>query len=317
MSTPGAQILKRFEAAEAARTPAEAAWAPGLAGTLRAYLALTKPRLLPMVLLTALPTMLMAAGGWPPAYIMFMAILGTALAAAAANTLNCFAEREADALMARTATRPLPTGRLTPRQALIFGIALSVVSILLLWAGTNVLAAGIALAGILFYLFIYTLWLKPRTPYSTVIGGAAGAIAPLIADAAVDGRIGPAGILLFLIVFFWQPPHFWAISLYRKEEYARAGFPMLPIVIGEDATRRRMLLYTLFLVPVTLAPVAMGLLGTIYLATALVMGALFVGSAVRLLQVRTAGAARSMFKVSLLYLLLLLIGMLGDLVLTI
>ncbi|MFQ5457202.1 MAG: heme o synthase [Myxococcota bacterium] len=313
MSTPEAQILKQFEAAEAAPVPAGTAAAPGLTGTLRSYLALTKPRLLPMVLLTAIPTMLMAAGGWPPAYLMFTTILGTALAAGAANTLNCFAERERDALMTRTATRPLPTGRLTPRQALCFGVALAAVSTLLLLAATNVLAAAIALSGILFYVFVYTIWLKPRTPYSTVIGGAAGAIAPLIADAAVDGRVGPAGLLIFLIVFFWQPPHFWAISLYRKDEYAHAGFPMLPLVIGEDATRLRMLLYTFLLVPVTLAPVALGLLGTAYLAAALPLGALFIGAALRVRKHKTAASARTMFRVSLLYLLLLFVAMLADL----
>jgi len=312
MSTPGAQILEQFEAAESRATNARST---GMARAARHYLALTKPRLLPMVLLTALPAMLMAAGGWPPLHLMIATVLGTALAAASANTLNCYVERERDALMPRTRMRPLPAGLLAPRRALVFGIALAALSFAFLRATTNTLAAGVALSGILFYVFVYTVWLKPRTPLSTLIGGAAGAIAPLIADAAISGGIGAAGLSVFFIVFVWQPPHFWAISLYRKEEYARAGFPMLPIVAGDERTRRRMLLYTLMLVPVTLAPVALGILGGVYLVASLLLGAWFVHAAVRVLRQGTKAAARRMFLVSLLYLFLLFVDMLADLAL--
>jgi protoheme IX farnesyltransferase len=243
MSTPRAQILKQFETADASACDARdrTAQTHRLARAIGDYLALTKPRLLPMVLFTALPAMVMASGGWPPAEIILVTLLGTALAAASANTLNCYAERDRDALMARTRLRPIPAGRIAAGPALAFGVILGISATLLLWSATTPLAAAVALAGILFYVFVYTVWLKPRTPQSVVVGAAAGAVAPLIADAAMDGRIGWAGVLLFLIVFFWQPPHFWAIALYRKDDYARAGFPMLPLVIGDDATRRRML----------------------------------------------------------------------------
>ncbi len=312
MSTPGAQILEQFEAAEAR---AGGARSQGVAAAAKLYLALTKPRLLPMVLLTALPTMLIAAGGWPSLQLMVVTILGTAMAAAAANTLNCYVERDRDALMPRTRTRPLPAGLLAPRHALVFGIALAVISPAFLWATTNALAAGIALAGILFYVFVYTVWLKPRTPLSTVIGGAAGAIAPLIADAAVSGGVGLAGLSVFLIVFIWQPPHFWAIALYRKDEYAQADFPMLPIVAGEPVTRQRMLMFTLLLVPVTLAPVALGLLGGVYLVASVPLGAWYVHAALQVKRQATRAAARRMFRVSLLYLFLLFVAMLADLAL--
>jgi protoheme IX farnesyltransferase len=170
-------------------------------------------------------------------------------------------------------------------------------------------AAGLGVASIAFYVFVYTIWVKPRTAWNAVIGGAAGAAAPLIADAAVNGQVGPAGLALFAIVFFWQPPHVWAIALYRKGDYAAAGIPMLPSVIGDEATRRRMLWYTLGLVPVSLAPVALGLLGPAYLAVALGMNGWFVASVLRLRRERSDAAARRTFRVSLAYLFSLFIAM--------
>jgi protoheme IX farnesyltransferase len=250
----------------------------------------------------------MAAGGAAPGFTA-LTLLGIALAAASANTLNAYLERDKDALMERTRERPLPSGRLSPRAALRFGLVLGVASTGLLWAVGGRAAAGLGVASILFYVFVYTLWLKPRSAWNAVIGGAAGAAAPLIADAAVHGSVGPAGLALFAIVFFWQPPHVWAIALYRKDDYAAAGIPMLPSVIGEQPTRRRMLAYTLGLVPVTLAPVALGLLGTVYLAVALGMNAWFVWSAVRVLRERSDAAARRMFHVSLAYLFSLFLAM--------
>jgi len=184
-----------------------------IASTLRLYADLTKPRLLPLVLLTGVPVMGMAAEGWPSVGFIAVTLLGIALAAAAANTLNAYLERDKDALMERTRERPLPAGRVTPRAALLFGLALGVISAGVLYAVAGMPAAGLSVASILFYVFVYTLWLKPRSAWNTVIGGAAGAVAPLIADAAVDGRIGPAGLALFAIIFFWQPPHVWAIAL--------------------------------------------------------------------------------------------------------
>jgi len=282
--------------------------------SLRAYADLTKPRLLPLVLFTGLPVFGMAARGWPSIGFAALTLLGIALAAASANTLNAWIERDIDARMERTRERPLPSGRIAPRAALRFGLALGVASTGLLALCAGRAAAGLGVASILFYVFVYTIWLKPRSAWNAVIGGAAGAAAPLIADAAVNGRVGAPGLLLFSIVFFWQPPHVWAIALYRKSDYQAAGIPMLPSVIGDEATRWRMLWYTLGLIPVTLAPVALGLLGPVYLAVALGMNAWFVGSAVRLLRRRTPDAARDVFRVSLAYLFSLFLAMNVDLV---
>jgi protoheme IX farnesyltransferase len=236
--------------------------------TVRGYLALTKPRILLLVIFTGLPVMGMAAGGWPDAGFACATLLGIALAAAAANALNCYIERE--------------------------------------------VAAALGVASILFYVFVYTVWLKPRSPLNAVVGGAAGAAAPLIADAAVNGGVGAAGWLLFAIIFFWQPPHVWAIALFRKADYQRAGIPMLPNVIGDQPTRWRMLWYTLALVPVTLAPVPLGLLGATYLVAALGLDAWFVWQIVRVLRERSDAAARRAFHVSLTYLFALFLAMLVD-----
>ncbi len=277
--------------------------------SLRSYADLTKPRLLPMVLFTGLPVFGMAAGGWTSLSFAALTLLGIALAAASANTLNAYIERDLDALMERTRARPLPAGRIAPTAALVFGLVLAALSTGLLSVVAGLPAAGVGVASILFYVFVYTIWLKPRSAWNAVIGGAAGAAAPLIADVAVNGSIGPAGMTLFAIVFFWQPPHVWAIALYRKADYEAAGIPMLPSVIGDHPTRRRMLLYTLGLVPVTLAPVALGLLGEIYLAIALGMNVWFVWSAVKLIREQTHDAARHMFHVSLAYLFSLFLAM--------
>ena len=276
---------------------------------LRSYADLTKPRLLPMVLFTGLPVFGMAAGGWPSAGFALLTLLGIALAAASANTLNAYIERDIDAKMERTRARPLPAGLVSPQAALGFGLVLGVASCALLYAVGGRAAAGLGVASILFYVFVYTVWLKPRSAWNAVIGGAAGAVAPLIADVAVNGSVGPAGLCLFAIVFFWQPPHVWAIALYRRADYEAAGIPMLPSVIGDQPTRWRVLWYTLGLVPVTLAPVALGLLGEVYLAVALGMNAWFVWSAVQLLRERSDGAARRMFLVSLAYLFSLFLAM--------
>jgi protoheme IX farnesyltransferase len=282
---------------------------------LRDYVDLTKPRLLPLVLMTGLPVLGMSAGGWPSAAFTVVTLLGIALAAASANTLNAYLERDLDALMERTRSRPVPAGLIEPRAALRFGLVLGVLSTVVLYAVGGLPTAGLGVASILFYVFVYTLWLKPRSSWNTVIGGAAGAVAPLIADAAVNGQVGAAGLTLFGIIFFWQPPHVWAIALYRKADYEAAGIKMLPNVIGDEATRRRMLWYTLGLVPVTLAPVALGLLGNAYLAVALGANAWFIWSSVQVLRQRTDDAARRMFRVSLVYLFTLFAAMLAELLL--
>jgi protoheme IX farnesyltransferase len=282
------------------------------AQTLHAYVELTKPRILLLVIFTGLPVMAMATDGWPGLPFAAVTLFGIALAAGAANSLNCYLERDLDALMDRTRGRPLPAKQISPRAALIFALALGVVSTALLYAVAGITAAALGVASIFFYIFVYTIWLKPRSPLNAVIGGAAGAAAPLIADAAVNGRVGAAGWLLFAIVFFWQPPHVWAIALFRKDDYERAGIPMMPSVVGDQPTRWRMLAYTLALVPVTLAPALLGLLGWIYLAVALVLDAWFVWLAVRVVRERSEAAARSMFHSSLVFLFALFLSMLLD-----
>lgn len=278
------------------------------------YFALTKPRLLPLVLFSGVPALFMAQGRWPSFELAALTLLGTALAAGAANSLNSYLERDRDAQMERTRTRPLAAGRLDPRRALAFGLGLSCLGTGLLWIACGAAAAAIALGAILFYVFVYTLWLKPRTPFAVVVGGVAGAIAPLIVDAAVNGYVSAAGWLLFAIIFIWQPPHFYAIALHRRADYAEARFPMLHDRIGEDATRTRIVLWILALVPVTLAPVALGMLGSAYAVIAGALGLWFLGEALVLRRRRDRDSARRTFLVSLVYLLGTFAGMIGDLV---
>jgi protoheme IX farnesyltransferase len=280
---------------------------------LGSYIALTKPRLLPLVLLSGLSALVMAAGGWPSADLVTVVLLGTALAAGAANVLNSYLERDRDARMERTRTRPLPSGVLRPVNALLFGLALTMMGTSLLWLVAGPMAALVALAGILFYVFIYTLWLKPRTPACVIIGGASGAVAPLIADAAVHGAIGVAGWTLFAIIFVWQPPHFWSIALYHRREYEAAGFPLLSSRIGEDATRRRIVLWVAALVPITLLPAALSLPGPVYAVAALGLGGWFLYHAVLLERRRDDPSACRFFRVSLVYLMSLFAAMIVDL----
>jgi protoheme IX farnesyltransferase len=280
--------------------------------TMLALLALTKPRIILLVLFTGLPVMAMGSAGWPGMGFAMATLLGISLAAGSANALNCYIERDLDALMERTANRPLPAKLIAPSTALAFGLALAVIATVILNAVAGPVPAALGVASILFYVFVYTVWIKPRSPQSAVIGGAAGAAAPLIADAAVNGSVGAAGWLVFAIVFFWQPPHVWAIALFRKQDYARAGIPMMPNVVGDQPTRWRMLWYTLALVPVTLAPLPLGLLGWVYLAVALPLDAWFVWLAVAVLREQTEAAARRLFHASLVFLFALVAAMLLD-----
>ncbi len=283
------------------------------AETVRNYLDLTKPRLLPLVLFSGLPVLGMSANGWASASVVCWILVGISLAAASANTLNAYIEIDKDSLMERTRDRPLPAGRIAPRNALIFGIVLAVLStVFLYWIG-GMMAAGLGAASILFYVFVYTVWVKPRSSWNVVVGGAAGAVSPLIADAALNGSVGPAGLSLFALVFFWQPPHVWAIALYRKSDYQAAGIPMLPNVVGDGPTRWWMLVCTLFLVPVSLAPVAFGLIGPLYLTLSVFANAWFIWHAILVIRRKTTESARAMFRVSLGYLFALLGAMLIDL----
>ncbi len=285
-----------------------AAWAgAGVAD----YVAILKPRVMSLVVFTGLVGLVMAPGRLHPV-LAGVAVLCIAVGAGAAGAINMWYERDIDAVMRRTADRPLPAGRMLPGEALGFGVVLAAGSVLVMALATNWLAAGLLALTIGFYVFVYTIWLKRRTPQNIVIGGAAGAFPPLIGWAAVDGSLGWGAIALFAIIFFWTPPHFWALSLYRADDYAKAGVPMLPVVAGPSETKRQMLLYTLVLWPVSAAPWLLGMAGTVYGISALGLSALFTASAIRTWRDPGERSARQMFAFSLLYLLLIFSLLLVD-----
>ncbi len=272
------------------------------------YIALLKPRVMSLVVFTALVGLLVAPGHVHP-LIGFTALLCIAVGAGAAGALNMWYDADIDALMTRTAKRPIPMGRVQPGEALAFGVTLAVGAVAVIGLLVNWLAAGLLAFTIFFYAVIYTAWLKRSTPQNIVIGGAAGALPPVIGWAAVTGSVGWEPALLFLIIFLWTPPHFWALALYRSDEYARAGIPMLPVVAGERETRRQILLYTLVLVPVGVAPWLLGYAGLLYGLTALVTGGVMIALAARIFAAsgRPAieRAGRQLFAFSILYLFLL------------
>ncbi|HEY1124416.1 MAG TPA: heme o synthase [Sphingobium sp.] len=282
----------------------------------RDFVALTKPRVMTLVVFTGLCGLLVAPGHLP-LVLAFTAVLCIALGAGAAGALNQWYEADRDAAMKRTAGRPLPAGRMTRQSALHFGVGLSVFSVLLLGLATNVLAAAILAVSILFYVFVYTIWLKPRTAQNIVIGGAAGAFPPLIGWAAVTGDVAPLPIALFAITFFWTPPHFWALALFVRMDYANAGIPMLPVVSGETVTRRQILFYTAIMGAAALAPVLLQLTGVIYGVTALVTTAIFAAMAIQVALRRESDPARMgpekrLFKYSVLYLFLIYAAVVVD-----
>jgi len=274
----------------------------------RDYVDLLKPRVMSLVVFTGLVGVMIAPAHIHP-FAAFLAVVAIALGSGAAGCINMWYERDLDALMARTANRPLPAGRVAPDDALGLGILLSIFSLLLMATATNYVATALLAAAILFYVFIYTIWLKRRTPQNIVIGGAAGAFPPMIGWAAVTGDVSAVGVALFLLIFLWTPPHFWALALYRSDDYRRAGVPMLPVVAGPRATKLQMLVYTLVLVPVALAPTLLGAVGWLYGAVAVALSAGFIGHAIGVWRApddrRGHGAAKRMFKFSLLYLAVL------------
>ena len=285
---------------------------PTVARLALGYLELTKPRIVLLVIFTGLPALLMAGPGLPGPRVFWGALAGTALAAAAAACFNNYLDRDIDRLMKRTASRPLPSGLLPPSHALSMGFMLAALSWMVLVACANVLAAAIGLLSIVYYAVVYTAWLKRRTPQNIVIGGGAGASAPLIAWAAVTGRIELPAIVLASIIFLWTPPHFWALSLYRRDDYARAGIPMLPVTHGESETRRQILYYTLALVPASGALVLLGAAGVFYAVPAAILGALFLYYALRLLRTARVPHAIHLFRFSILYLFLLFVFLTAD-----
>ncbi|HET8893617.1 MAG TPA: heme o synthase [Gaiellaceae bacterium] len=284
-------------------------------GTWRDYVTLTKPRIMSLLLVTGFCGMIVGARGWPGTTTAVAAMTGLALACGGASALNHVLDRDIDPLMGeRTLRRPVASGRVAPSRALEFGLALSAFSFVLLASTVNVLTAVLALVGNLFYVLVYTRWLKRTTPQNIVIGGAAGAVPPLVGWAAATGHVGIAALILFAIVFVWTPPHFWALALLLKENYAAAKVPMLPVVRGDRETARQIVIYSLGLVAVTLLPWAWGTVGLLYLACALALGAVFVGLAERLRRDITPRRAVLLFHYSLLYLALLFAAMALDLV---
>ena len=283
-----------------------------ISGVLRDYLALTKPRIISLLLLTTVTTMFVADPAGPALSTILWTILGGYLAAGGAGAINHYVERERDARMARTCARPLVEGRIEPRHGLYFGLALGALAAIQLALTVNVLAAALALSGLLGYVFVYTIWLKPLTPLNIVIGGAAGAMPPLVAWAAATGGLTVEALYPFAIVFLWTPPHFWALALLVKDDYERSGIPMLPVARGEAVTRRQIVAYSVVMVAFTVLPYVTGLFGGLYLAAALALGAGFVALAARLALRPSRSAAIHLHLASLAYLALLFCAMAAD-----
>src|SRR3954452_2207628 len=301
-----------MEAGARARRPAAAAsWLYTAREFAADYIALPKPRLIWLLLVTTLATMFVANSS-PGIGVILATMLGGYLAAGGAGAINHYLERDIDARMARTSRRPLPDGRVEPRAALWFGIALGVAAFALFALAVNMTAALLAMAGLLGYVFVYTMWLKPRTTQNIVIGGAAGAVPPLVGWAAASGGLDPSAFYLFAIVFYWTPPHFWALALLMKDDYERTGIPMLPVVDGEAETRRQVLLYGWLLAAITALPVIGGLFGVVYGVAALLLGGVFLWLCVRLYRRADRRSAALLSHYSLLYLALLFAAMAVD-----
>lgn len=279
---------------------------------LAAYVALTKPRIIELLLVTTLPTMFVAERGLPPVWLMVATLAGGALAAGGANALNMVIDRDIDRVMHRTRNRPLVTGVLTPRQALVFALALEVVAFAELWAAVNLLSACLAVSATLFYVFVYTLWLKRSSSQNIVIGGAAGAVPVLVGWSAVTGTLEWTPVALFALIFIWTPPHFWALAVKYQDDYRAANVPMLPAVAPFRRTATSIVAYTVALVAVSFAVAVVGHLGVVYVASAAVLGAIFLVLVVQLHLRATPKAAMRVFGYSITYLTLLFVAMAVD-----
>jgi protoheme IX farnesyltransferase len=283
-----------------------------LVATLGAYLRLTKPRVIELLLVVAVPPMFLAEGGFPPLWLILAVIAGGAMAAGGANTINCWIERDRDQLMHRTDRRPLPRGELNPQNALIFGIVLNVLAFALLASVVNLLAAALTLSATLFYVFVYTIWLKPRTVQNIVIGGAAGAVPALVGWAAVRNDLAAPAWILFAVVFAWTPAHFWALAMKYRDDYAAAGIPMLPVVRGPEVTVRQIAGYAMITVSLTLALTLTGWVGQFYAISAAVLGAIFVLQALALQRDPTPKRSIRFFAFSNVYLMLVFVAVAVD-----
>ena len=283
-----------------------------LSGRVRAYVALTKPRIIELLLVTTVPTMVVAARGLPSGWLVLSTLVGGTLAAGGANAINMYVDRDIDRIMRRTRNRPLVTGAVTPRAALTFAVVLEVVAFAELWAAVNLLSAALAVSATLFYVFVYTLWLKRSSTQNIVVGGAAGAVPVLVGWSAVTGRLALAPVLLFAIIFVWTPPHFWALAVKYRDDYAAAEVPMLPVVRSLATTARQIVLYTLLLWATSLLFGSVAGMGAIYLATATVLGAVFLAKAVQLQRSESPQHAIRLFGYSITYLTLLFAAMAVD-----
>jgi heme o synthase len=290
----------------------ELAHRPSLAAQIGAYVALTKPRIIELLLVTTLPTMIVARRGLPSIWLMVATLIGGTCAAGGANAINMFVDRDIDKVMHRTRNRPLVTGAMAPRNALIFAVALEGAAFAELWAFVNLLSAVLAVSATLFYVFVYTLWLKRRSSQNIVIGGAAGAVPVLVGWAAVTDHLTWTPVVLFAIIFVWTPPHFWALAFKYKEDYQAADVPMLPAVATFARTAREILIYSVLLVGITLLLAPVASLGVIYLVSASLLGLIFVGLAGRLRWKATPKAAMQLFSYSITYLTLLFVLMAVD-----
>src|SRR5579863_5163918 len=264
------------------------------------YFALLKPRVMSLVVFTGFVGLYLAPGHLHP-LLAAVAVLCIAVGAGAAGAINMWYERDIDAVMERTRNRPLPAGRMEPGDALGFGIVLAVASVLLMGLALNLVAGLLLALTIAFYVFVYTIWLKRRTAQNIVIGGAAGAFPPLVGWAAATGQVGVPALVLFALIFFWTPPHFWALALYRAGDYAKAGVPMMPVVAGPRETKRQMIAYTLVLWPIALAPALMGVAGWLYGATAILLSAVFTSAALSVWRDKSDRSAKRMFAFSIFY----------------
>ncbi len=309
------QQVSTVGAIPASASPAANDAAATVRARVGAYVGLMKPHVTVLLLGTTLAAMAVALRGMPPLGVTLATMFGGALAAGSANAINCFWDRDIDQVMTRTRRRALPAGKVSPVHGLIFGLAIGAISVATFAIFVNPLSAALALAAILFYVCVYTMWLKRRTPQNIVIGGAAGAVPVMIGWAAATGTLGLTPVLMFAVVFMWTPPHFWALSLVLKSDYARAGVPMLPVVRGERATRRQIVVYTVLLIATSLSLVVTGAFGAIYLVSALLLGGFLLALAVRLARSPSLAFARSVFWFSNYYLALLFAVMVVDAVL--
>lgn len=276
------------------------------------YIALTKPRIIELLLITTVPTMVVADSGWPGTWLVIVTLVGGSLAAGGANAINMWIDRDIDALMERTKNRPLVTGLIAPRSALVFAITLEVAAFAVLWAGTNLLAACLALSATLFYVFVYSLWLKRTSRQNIVIGGAAGAVPVLVGWAAVTASLAWTPWLLFLVIFLWTPPHFWALAIRHEDDYRAAGVPMLPVVETRSRVVRSMIGYTVALVTCSLVVVPVAGTGWVYAVAAVVLGTAFLAGTIALVRNESTAAAMRLFSFSISYISLLFVALTLD-----